>query len=100
MDAKQREHALQEMRQVTDDFYRSAVKIGNHPFIEFAGLMHEYIQACELAHRQGIDFSDCSIHSGKQLPLLPTMGDYINEKLECIFTGSKVLSPNQTELEL
>ena len=91
MDAMEREQALCAMRASADAFYRSAVQIGVHPFIEFAGLMNEYLQACTQAHAQGIDFSECNRHSGQVLPLHPVMSDYINEKLECIFSGAKVL---------
>ena len=92
MDTQEREQALLEMRRTADAFYRSAIKIGSHPFIEFAGLMNEYIAACQLAHNEGLDFSACNIHNGKTLPLKPFMSDYINEKLECIFSGAKVMS--------
>lgn len=91
MTPDQREHALDHMQQASHEFYRAAVRIANHPFIEFAGLMNEYINACKAAHAQGIDFSECNRHSGLSLPLHPVMSDYINEKLECIFAGSKVL---------
>ena len=53
MDTQEREQALLEMRRTADAFYRSAIKIGNHPFIEFAGLMNEYIVASQLAHNEG-----------------------------------------------
>lgn len=53
MDASEREQALRAMRASADAFYRSAVQIGVHPFIEFAGLMNEYLQACTQAHAQG-----------------------------------------------
>lgn len=91
MTADEREQALVMMQQTADAFYRSATAIGNHPFIEFAGLMNEYISACRAAHEQGIDFSECNRHSGLVLPLHPVMSDYLNEKLECIFSGAKVL---------
>ena len=81
MDAMEREQALRAMRASADAFYRSAVQIGVHPFIEFAGLMNEYLLACAQAHAQGIDFSECNRHSGQALPLHPVMSDYINEKL-------------------
>ncbi|KQO27201.1 hypothetical protein [Acidovorax sp. Leaf78] len=97
MNAEEREVALQRMERAADEFYRSAVQIGNHPFIEFAGLMNEYITACRQAHAQGIDFSQCSKHNGMALPLHPVMSDYINEKLECIFTGAKVLDAEVAE---
>ena len=91
MSKREREVALEQMKEAADDFYRSAVRIGNHPFIEFAGLMNEYIVACRAAHRDGVDFTECSNHRGKALPLHPVMNAYINEKLECIFSGAKVL---------
>lgn len=96
MSSDEREQALRLMRGASDAFYRSAVSIGNHPFIEFAGLMNEYINACRLAHEQGIDFSECSRHSGQVLPLHPVMSDYVNEKLECIFSGAKVLDASSS----
>jgi len=97
MTSQEREVALARMQRASDAFYRDAVKIGNHPFIEFTGLMNEYIKACRAAHDQGLDFSDFNAHSGKMLPLHPVMSDYINEKLECIFSGAKVLQAEQAE---
>ncbi len=91
MDAEERQIALDRMQKASDVFYRDAISIGNHPFIEFAGLMNEYIAACRAAHANGIDFTQCNAHNGLMLPLPPVMSDYINEKLECIFSGSKVL---------
>src|SRR3989344_2021999 len=67
------------MQEASDAFYRSSVTIGNYPFIEFAGLMNEYITACRAPHNE------------QALPLHPVMSNYINEKLECIFSGAKVL---------
>lgn len=87
MNKEEREVALTEMEKASLCFYYSAVRIGNHPFIEFAGLMNEYIKMCQAAHEKGIDFSDCNTHSEKDLPMKGYQRDYINEKLECIFTG-------------
>lgn len=78
---------LAQMQAASDAFYRSAVAIGNHPFIEFTGLMNEYIAACQEAAKAGIDFTMCNAHTGRHLPLAPFRVDYINEKLGCIFTG-------------
>lgn len=91
MNAEEREQAIARMQKASDAFYKDAVFIGNHPFIEFAGLMNEYITACRAAHKEGIDFTQCNRHNGLTLPLHPVMSDYINEKLECIFSGSKIL---------
>lgn len=96
MDAEERQLALERMQKASDAFYRDAISIGNHPFIEFAGLMNEYISACRAAHAKGIDFTQCNVHNGVVLPLHPVMSDYIIEKLECIFSGSKVLDAAET----
>lgn len=92
MTALEREIALKRMDVVSTAFYNAAVKIGNHPFIEFSGLINEYIKACEAAHQAGIDFSECNTHSGEHLPLESYMVSYVNEKLQCIFTGRSVMS--------
>lgn len=84
--------AIQGMQEAADSFYRSAVQIGIHPFIEFAGLMNEYISSCREAANSGIDFTLCNTHTGQHLPLHAHQVDYINEKLECIFTGRSVVS--------
>lgn len=59
------------MRRTADAFYQQAVVIGNHPFIEFSGLLNEYIKLCEWAHADGIDFTQRNMR----------------EKLDCIFSG-------------
>lgn len=94
------EATIRAMQQAADAFYRSAIRIGNHPFIEFAGLMNEYVSACRNAAAEGIDFTSCNTHSGQELPLHLHQVDYINEKLECIFTGRSVMSPvNSTDAQ-
>lgn len=91
--AEERERMLAQMQSVKDGFYAAAVRIGNHPFLEFAGVLHEYIEACRTAHFAGIDFTQCNAHSGVNLPLHGHQVDYINEKLSCIFTGRSVMNP-------
>lgn len=96
LDAAERQEALVKMEAAKDQFYQQAIQIGVHPFIEFAGLMSEYIRACHDAHQECLDFSECNAHSGKTLPLAPYRSDYINEKLECIFTGAKAIDGEPT----
>lgn len=91
MDHTERLAAIAAMHAASSAFYAAAVKIGNHPFIEFTGLMNEYIQACIDADKHGLDFSNCNAHSGHELPLSDYRVKYINEKLECIFTGRSVM---------
>lgn len=83
----EREAALVAMQRTSNAFYAAAASIGNHPFIEFCGLMNEYIKCCELAHEQGIDFTECNTHTGQTLPIPGFSLEYMNEKLECIFNG-------------
>src|SRR5579859_3049449 len=87
----ERESMLVMMRAVSSSFYSAACHIGNHPFIEFTGLMNEYIKVCQEAHDNGIDFTQFNTHSGQELPMKPHHINYINEKLECIFTGRSVM---------
>lgn len=82
---------LRRMREASAVFYGLAVQAGCHPFIEFAGLMNEYIQCCESAHKDGIDFAACNKHAGQHLPMPGYAVDYVNDKLECIFTGRSVM---------
>lgn len=100
MNQKEREVALRKMETTSSAFYASAVQIGVHPFIEFCGLMNEYIKACRNAHQRGEDFSECNTHSGKDLPLESFEVAYINEKLECIFTGRSVMSASTPNAKL
>ena len=92
MTAAEREVALQKMRELSDAFYQHAIRIGVHPFIEFTGVMNEYIKCAHEAHDAGIDFSECNTHSGVSLPMPGFSVDYVNEKLECIFMGRSVMS--------
>jgi hypothetical protein len=87
MTPQERDEALAAMDQAITQFYRAAAHIGNHPFIEFAGVMTAYAKSCERAHRAGIDFTQCSRHAGSQLPMEAVEVDYLNEKLGCIFGG-------------
>lgn len=83
----EREVMLAGMRRASTAFYGLATAIGNHPFVEFAGLMNEYIKLCDDAHERGIDFTQCNAHTGVKLPMPSHAVDYINEKLSCIFSG-------------
>lgn len=95
MTPEEREVALNRMRDTARQFYLGAVHIGNHPFVEFAGLMNEYIDACKEAHERGIDFTDCNTHTGQKLPLASFQVSYLNEKLECIFMGASVVQQSE-----
>lgn len=92
LDANERDEALQRMDRAISRFYSEAVQIGVPPVIEFAGVMAAYVKSCRRAHEAGIDFSECNRHSGRQLPVESFELDYLNEKLECIFSGQVAMS--------
>ncbi len=94
--AEKNAQILKDMEAVSNEFYRRAVVIGCHPFIEFTGLMNEYIKVCAAAHKEGIDFTQCNTHTGKDLPMREHQVDYVNEKLECIFTGRSVMKGEES----
>ncbi len=93
MSKDERRVCLSQMEAAAGNFYRAATAIGNHPFIEFTGLMNEYTKLCFDAHNAGIDFTECSAHSGVPLPIPDYSLRYIAEKLECIFQGALRVSP-------
>jgi hypothetical protein len=76
------------MQSVSNTFYSGAVMTGNHAFIEFCGLMNEYIKACYDSIEKDVDFTQANVHTGKALPLAPYQLDYITEKFDCIYGGS------------
>lgn len=73
------------MRSASNAFYVGAQLTGNHAFLEFTGLMNEYISLCEQARAEGIDFTTANVHGGVHLPFKPYHLAYLNEKLECIY---------------
>lgn len=94
MTKAERELALRRMDETIARFYSSAVQIGNHPFIEFAGVMTAYRKSCQRAHEAGIDFTECNRHAGRPLPMEGFEVTYLNEKLDCIFDGRIIAVEN------
>jgi hypothetical protein len=76
---------LTKMKKLSDEYYANATHIGCHAFIEFAGLMNEFISVCTAAHKQGDDFPFANTHSGVVLPFQPHNLAYLAEKLGCIY---------------
>jgi hypothetical protein len=89
---EQREKMLKEMGKLIEAFYWRAFGIGCHPFIEFCGVMGEYLKVAEQAHKAGIDFTNTTAHSGFPLPIQPYNARYLGEKLGCIY-GPALQSP-------
>jgi len=82
------EESLQKMNIAASNFYDEAIRTDCHTFIEFTGLIREYIKICEKNHAQGIDFRKENAHTGiKQMKIQDYQINYLNEKLHCIFQG-------------
>lgn len=74
------------MSKLSSNFYYNAIHIGNHSFIEFTGLMNEYIKICQQSLEQGIDFTLVNTHTkGQALAVKEYNTRYLKEKLNCIF---------------
>jgi hypothetical protein len=82
---EERAEMLKKMQALSDLFYSQATQTGCHAFIEFAGLMNEFIRVCEEAHAKGLDFPFANTHSGTPLPFAPHNLSYLGEKLGCIY---------------
>lgn len=76
---------VRKMQRVTSDLYPKLCATGCHTFIEFCGLMNEFIKVCEQAAQDGIQFPLANEHSGIVLPVATYNLMYIAEKLRCIF---------------
>jgi hypothetical protein len=81
------EESLKLMRKAVSQFYTAAVMTQAHAFIEFTGLMTEYIKVCEKYQQDNPreDFRKLNQHTGQALKLEHYHVDYILEKLTCIY---------------
>jgi len=85
---QERIEILERMRGVANSFYAGATQTRCHPFIEFCGLMSEYIKMCEAASHKGIDFTQANRHTGGALPMESYHANYLGEKIGCIYGPS------------
>ena len=86
---EERRAILERMRAASSQFYFAAAKAGCHAFIEFTGLMNEFIKLCEDAEAQGVDWLHANVHGDIHLPFKHHHMEYLSEKLECIY-GKRV----------
>lgn len=92
--AAERAEMIDKMRLVSERFYGPATMTGVHAFIEFCGLMNEYITVCAEAQARGIDFTMANTHTGEALPFQVHNAAYLAEKLNCIY-GPALLKNKQ-----
>jgi len=82
---EERREILRRMHAASNNFYAAAARAGCHAFIEFTGLMNEFIKLCETAEAQGIPWVRANVHGDVHLPFKPHHIEYLSEKLECIY---------------
>jgi hypothetical protein len=89
-DASARE-VLAAMREAANAFYRSAIKIGHHQWIEHAGLMQEHLRMLLDLHLGG----GCIWENTPELTAYAA--SYLGEKVNCIFGESFRKNPEVFE---
>ncbi len=93
--SENRKEILKKMQLASSAFYNAAASAGCHAFIEFTGLMNEFIKLCREAEDSGMDWLNANVHSPIKLPFQPYHIQYLNEKLECIY-GVTVEIPKES----
>lgn len=80
---------VQLLQKLCDHFYwlcfRNGLASKCHPFLEFNGVMQQYVSMCRSAADNGIDFAHCSVHQNRSLPMRVADASYLADKLNCIF---------------
>lgn len=76
---------IEKMNKLAEAAYWASIHAGCHAFIEFNGLINEYIKLCTEAIDLDIDFTQADIHTGGSLPMMSCHASYLGEKFECIF---------------
>ncbi len=90
----ERDEMIRKMKEISSLFYPLAAATHVHAFIEFTGLMNEFITVCEQAQAAGQDFTRANTHTGQCLPIQTHHAAYLAEKLNCIY-GPSLLSRAQ-----
>jgi hypothetical protein len=96
---EERREILTKMQTASAVFYAAAARAGCHAFIEFTGLMNEFIKLCAEADTQGIDWVRANVHGDVHLPFKPHHVAYLSEKLECIY-GCRLKLVDEPQLDV
>lgn len=85
---EQRE-TLRKMREINAAFYAMVFSAGMgsrcHAFVEFCGLQAKFIDLCQEALDQGVEFAFANQHSALPWPIDRHHADYLGEKFHCIY---------------
>jgi len=77
---------LAAMQKASNDFYRAAIATGCHAFIEFTGLMNEYIKVCQdMSSMDDHSWLTANTHTSTPLKMHSHQAAYLAEKLDCIY---------------
>ena len=93
------EEILEAMKAAANNYYREAICTNCHTFIEFTGLINEYIKICERnLNQRGVDVTKTSTHcpGEPRLQVEDWELDYINDKLGCIFPNLQLVEVKNT----
>lgn len=83
--AEGRQQIIARMRAAARAFYVAAVASGCHAFVEYTGLMNEFIALCQRAEHDGLPWLHANVHGNVRLPFEEYHLAYLNEKLGCIY---------------
>lgn len=87
---KTREMQLDAMEKASRAFYAAAVQTGVHGFIEFTGLMNEYIAMLRATPGE---LWEVNKHTGTGPKMYGHHAEYLGEKFGCIY-GPALKDPN------
>lgn len=80
---------IRKMREINAQFYSlcfmGGVGASCHAFIEFAGLQAKFVDMCEAALDEGIEFPFANQHTKSPWPIERHHVDYLGEKFHCIY---------------
>lgn len=84
-----------QMYKVIDRFHDSAIAISPpiHPFVEFTGLMHEFLAMCDQTIQKDRDFSRATNHGRQALDISMENAACLGKKFAHIFGSTFQCSP-------
>ena len=82
---EEQEKMIRVMKEISTRFYCDAAATGNFQFVQFTGLINEFVKICEETMKAGIDFNECTGAFGRELVIQPYNIEYIREKLLRIY---------------
>ena len=82
------QNSLDRMEQASAVFYRMAQDTKKHQFLEFNGLLAEYIKLLKVLHTE-----DKDIVESDNLPMKDYNAAYLAEKLDCIYGATFLEKP-------